>query len=299
TGDHESGDHEITVTIDADKTLTAHFAELEADEYVLTINRDGGGLTEPEPGDHIYQEGEQVTVEAIPDEGWYFVEWTGDYTGTEEEITLTMDENKEIIAHFDGDEAIFEVEIIDFDEEVEIGENITIEYQIENTGAVEDTQEIELRTGGVYVERVDITLAGGEEYMGKFMFEACNLRFGEGGEFDFIVVTEDGEDSVSIVVEDTSDITDGPTDTADEESFLFSYWWLLFIMSVFIVWAALLALLIRRDGDNDEEQRDQDHQQPIQQQGSPPSQQSSQQLSPQEPPVEEKTDLPPPPPPGK
>jgi len=285
TGDHESVDREITVTMDADKTLTAHFAEPEEDEYVLTINRDGGGTTEPGPGDHIYQEGEQVAVEAIPDEGWYFVEWTGDYTGTEEEITLTMDEDKEITAHFDGDETFFEVGIIDFDEVVEIGENITIEYQVENTGAIEDTQEIELRTRGVHVERVDVTLAGGEKYIGEFMFEACNMRFGDGGEFDFIVVTEDGEDSVSIVVEDTSDHTDGPTDTADEESFFADYWWLLLIVSVFIGCGALLALLSSGDESDDVEQRDQDHQRSIQQR------------SPQESPVEEKSDRPPPPPP--
>ncbi len=100
TGDHESGSSEIELTMDEDKDVTAHFEEIEDDRYVLTVEVQGEGITEPEPGDHLYDEGEEVTVEAIPDDGSLFQGWTGDYQGTEEEITMIMDEDKTVRAHF-------------------------------------------------------------------------------------------------------------------------------------------------------------------------------------------------------
>ncbi len=100
TGDHENANREITIIIDDNKILTANFDEIREGEQVLTINVDGEGTTEPKPGDHIYDKGEEVTIKGIPEEGWYFVEWTGDHEGTEDKLTITMDEDKEVTAHF-------------------------------------------------------------------------------------------------------------------------------------------------------------------------------------------------------
>ncbi|MBS3790875.1 MAG: hypothetical protein KGY66_08190, partial [Candidatus Thermoplasmatota archaeon] len=96
TGTDETGE-EITITMDEDKDITAVF---EAIEYDLTINIDGEGSTTPAEGTHTYQEGDEVTIVATPAEGWEFVEWQGtDETG--EEITITMDEDKDITAVFE------------------------------------------------------------------------------------------------------------------------------------------------------------------------------------------------------
>ena len=73
----------------------------EPEEYTLTIIVVGQGTTDPEEGTHTYLEGEQVTITATPETGWYFLEWDGDYTGTEEEITVIMDGNLEITAVFE------------------------------------------------------------------------------------------------------------------------------------------------------------------------------------------------------
>ena len=97
TGDYEGEDEEITVTMDDDKEITAHF---EAEEYELTIDIEGEGTTDPEAGTHSYDYGEEVTVTAEAADGWEFVEWTGDYEGEDEEITITMDDDQEITAHF-------------------------------------------------------------------------------------------------------------------------------------------------------------------------------------------------------
>jgi len=98
TGDHESEEKEITIAMNGDKTVTANFG---INEYYLEIKLEGEGTTSPEEGIHRYEHGDIVILQAIPTEGWKFVEWTGDYEGTEEEITITMKEDMEITAHFE------------------------------------------------------------------------------------------------------------------------------------------------------------------------------------------------------
>lgn len=70
------------------------------DEYTLNIAVDGEGSTDPPPGTHTYSEGEQVTITATPSQGWHFAGWTGDHTGAQEEITITMDSDKSVTANF-------------------------------------------------------------------------------------------------------------------------------------------------------------------------------------------------------
>ncbi len=89
---------EITITMDEDKEITAQFGEIA--DHLLTINVEGEGSTDPVVGTHTYPDGDEVTVKATPDEGWYFEEWTGDHEGTKDEITIKMDEDKEITASF-------------------------------------------------------------------------------------------------------------------------------------------------------------------------------------------------------
>ncbi len=89
-----------TVTIDADKVITARFVPLTY--YELTIEVDGNGTTEPAPGTHSYPEGQTVSISAEPDEGYEFTGWIGDVADTEKETTtILMDDHKTIIATFD------------------------------------------------------------------------------------------------------------------------------------------------------------------------------------------------------
>ena len=97
------------VADDGDQTATSSTWRFmtESEEYELTIDAEEGGTTDPEPGTYTYEEGEVVTVEAISDEGYHFLEWTGDYPEGEQEeevIDIEMDENKEVTAHFEEDE---------------------------------------------------------------------------------------------------------------------------------------------------------------------------------------------------
>jgi len=103
TGDHESEEKEITIIIDEDKSITAHF---EVEEYTLTIDTVGEGEVGIEPEKEEYEHGEEVTLTAVPDEGWEFDGWTGDVPEDEEgeQITITMDEDKEITAVFEEED---------------------------------------------------------------------------------------------------------------------------------------------------------------------------------------------------
>lgn len=70
----------------------------------LTIEIKGEGSVDIDPDQDRYIKGTTLNLTADPDGGWEFVEWTDDYEGTEEQITITMDEDKEITAVFEKEE---------------------------------------------------------------------------------------------------------------------------------------------------------------------------------------------------
>jgi len=106
TGTEETSE-EITITMDQNKSITAHFEEVVVvDTYELTVKIEGEGTVNIDPDRDEYEEGTEVALTAEPNEGWKFVEWTGDYEGTEKEIIITMEDDKEITAHFDHSPSI-------------------------------------------------------------------------------------------------------------------------------------------------------------------------------------------------
>jgi peptide/nickel transport system substrate-binding protein len=77
-------------------------------QYNLTISStDGGEVTTPGEGTHTYEAGMVVNLVAEPDEGYHFVNWTGD-VGTITDVnaastTITMNNNYSITANFASD----------------------------------------------------------------------------------------------------------------------------------------------------------------------------------------------------
>ncbi len=99
--DGQETNEEITIVIDGDKTITAHFERVY---HILTVNIIGEGITVPSEGDHPYTYGTEVNITATPDEGWIFCHWSGDIPDgqeTNENITVVMYGDKNITAHFD------------------------------------------------------------------------------------------------------------------------------------------------------------------------------------------------------
>src|SRR5665648_164187 len=99
-----------TVTMDANKTVTANFELDAATYYTLTmaVNPSGGGTTSPAVGAHPgYAENQVVNINATPTSGYHFVNWTGAVTGSVNPTTVTMDANKTVTANFELDAATY------------------------------------------------------------------------------------------------------------------------------------------------------------------------------------------------
>ncbi len=99
----DSKSSKTTITMENDYTISAVFEEMDTYELTVTVESEGQGEVEITPDQESYEEGTEVELTAIPEDGWRFSEWTGDYEGEEETITVTMDEDKEITAHFEED----------------------------------------------------------------------------------------------------------------------------------------------------------------------------------------------------
>jgi len=95
-------DAESTITMNGDYSITAEFAPV----YDLTLSSStGGSVTTPGEGIFTYGAGTVVDLRATADEGYDFVDWTGD-VGTIDWVTyrsttITMDSDKSITANFE------------------------------------------------------------------------------------------------------------------------------------------------------------------------------------------------------
>ncbi|MEF8874090.1 MAG: CARDB domain-containing protein [Candidatus Thermoplasmatota archaeon] len=171
----------------------------EADTSTLTIEANEGGTTDPAPGSYTYTTGDNPTVEAIPDENWVFSEWTGDVPPGEEEekvLTLTMDQNKSLTANF-GKKSYFEVSVSDHDETVMEGEQVKVNYTVENTGMEEDTQQINLTVDGQLEDTEELNLGGGEVYDGEFTWQT---EVGDAGDHDLGLASYDDNEEFPVWV---------------------------------------------------------------------------------------------------
>ena len=76
--------------------------------YQLTDTVNGQGTIQKSPSKNNYEEGTKVTLTATPASGWIFQKWTGDATGSETNVTVTMNGSKNIeavfiqVGHVDG-----------------------------------------------------------------------------------------------------------------------------------------------------------------------------------------------------
>lgn len=75
--------------------------ELEIPSYTLTVtaNPPEGGLVNPQTG--TYNSGETVNIVASANNFFAFSNWTGNWNGSENSFTITMDSNKTIIGNFE------------------------------------------------------------------------------------------------------------------------------------------------------------------------------------------------------
>ncbi|MCS4122862.1 CARDB domain-containing protein [Salinibacter ruber] len=99
------------------------------------------GTVEKDPDQQSYADGKEVELTANPDDGYVFDKWTGDVSGTESPITITMDSDKSITANFvedgggttDGPDLVIE-DLGANPTKVAAGEEVDLSYTVANRG---------------------------------------------------------------------------------------------------------------------------------------------------------------------
>jgi formylglycine-generating enzyme required for sulfatase activity len=96
SGDLSGGANPVALVMDADKSVSAGFS-LKA--YSLTVAAVDGSVRK-NPDKAGYNRSEKVTLEAVPNKGYNFANWSGDLSGSTNPVTLVMDADKSVAAGF-------------------------------------------------------------------------------------------------------------------------------------------------------------------------------------------------------
>jgi len=101
-----TSDNTCIVTMNYDRNITANFTQISVINYTLNITKAGSGSVKVDgtlhtlPWSGEFPSGTNVQIEAVPDSGWGFTNWTGDYTGSANPTNISISGNKNIAANF-------------------------------------------------------------------------------------------------------------------------------------------------------------------------------------------------------
>ncbi|MEA1929637.1 MAG: hypothetical protein U9M92_02005 [Patescibacteria group bacterium] len=101
-----AGDYLFTLAATGDggtatDSVGVHVVDPAPNLYRLRVTHTGGGDVRISPaGDGGYEEGVVVTLTAVPETGYRFVDWGGDLSGSTSPTSITMDGNKAVTASF-------------------------------------------------------------------------------------------------------------------------------------------------------------------------------------------------------
>jgi hypothetical protein len=134
----------------------------------LITNISGSGTIEMSPPGGSYDEGAEVTLSAVPNEGWKFVSWSGDADGTDSTIVITMDGNKEVTANFSNASSL-----LTYDGAHATSLQGTIDT--ENAGYTGDGYANTDNEKGTYIEWNNVTVSDAGTYN-------CTIRYANGSD---------------------------------------------------------------------------------------------------------------------
>ena len=99
-GEQVSTDETFTFTADRDRTLVAKFTPIPKPTYTVQVSSTQGGVAE---GSGSYKEGEAVTVNAVPDNGYRFQCWeeNGVQVSTEARYSFAAETDRTLVAVFE------------------------------------------------------------------------------------------------------------------------------------------------------------------------------------------------------
>ncbi len=97
SGDLSGSTNPATITMNANKSVTATFTVIQ---LTLTVNTVGSGSVALDPPGGTYNTGTVVTLTATPTSGYQFSGWSGDLNGSTNPVTITMSANQNVTATF-------------------------------------------------------------------------------------------------------------------------------------------------------------------------------------------------------
>ncbi|HYC88767.1 MAG TPA: InlB B-repeat-containing protein [Thermoanaerobaculia bacterium] len=100
SGDLTGTANPATITMSANRTVTATFTSGGTTSYTLTTSVSGSGSVSRSPNASSYPSGTVVTLTATPAAGYQFSGWSGDLTGSANPATITMSANRSVTASF-------------------------------------------------------------------------------------------------------------------------------------------------------------------------------------------------------
>lgn len=95
--DFSSTSNVIKLTMDSDKAIRAAFSKTT---FALSLDTTEGGTVSFSPQAKSFDPGSSVVLKATPSKAFVFKSWTGDASGNENPLTLTMDRDRKIGAEF-------------------------------------------------------------------------------------------------------------------------------------------------------------------------------------------------------
>jgi uncharacterized repeat protein (TIGR02543 family) len=100
SGDLSGSANPATMTMNANKSVTATFTAVPPSQFTLTASTVGSGTIGLNPSGGVYNSGTVVTLTATPAAGFQFNGWSGDLSGSANPATITMNANKSVTATF-------------------------------------------------------------------------------------------------------------------------------------------------------------------------------------------------------
>jgi hypothetical protein len=151
--------------------------------YTLTVNIVGNGSVTQSPSAATYPSGTVVTLTAVPATKWTLQSWTGDMSGTQNPVNITMTGNKVVTATFSSQEqpahadvAITTVSVSPFI--ARAGDVVQILVEAANLGDYSETFDVTVYYDTNVIQVVPITLAPHSSQMLTAKWNTTNVDLG-------------------------------------------------------------------------------------------------------------------------
>jgi uncharacterized repeat protein (TIGR02543 family) len=96
SGDATGSDNPVVITIQGDTSVTANYTQ---NEYTLSVTSLHGTVSRS-PDQATYHYGDEVTLTATAGPGWSFSDWSGDATGSDNPVVITIQGDTSVTANY-------------------------------------------------------------------------------------------------------------------------------------------------------------------------------------------------------